>query len=430
MSPAAPVQTLPPSPHVAINRNWLGFGALTLLLASLAAGWWIWLRPAANGSPVETQKTAFVTAGPLERTIRLNGQTTAGNFYTITAPIKRGPESGGNMVILKMAKGGSLVKRGDIVLAIDGRSMADHVDDVRDQLHQGENDVAKRKAEQAVEMGQLLQTLKIAKSQWDKAKLDAQPAPVRTDIERELMKLAVDEAEARYKQQLKDLEQKKASQAAEIRILEETVARHKIHLMRHEIDLTRFTVRASAPGMIVTQPIYRGGDMAQIDEGDQVYAGMPVLKVVDPASLQVEAQVNQAQSSQLRIGQRVRIGFDAFANLQLTGRVYSIGALAISSTGRSQYFIRTVPVRITFDERDPRVIPDLSAYAEVITDRDENALQVPLSAIGKQDGRPYVWVRNPSGAFEKRFVTLGLESYTRIAVKDGLRAGDEVRVID
>ena len=255
MSPAAPVQTLPPPPHFAVNRYRLGYGALTLLLASLAAGWWIWLRPSAHGNPVETQKTAVVTSGPLERTIRLNGQTSAGSFYTITAPIKRGPESGGNMVILKMAKGGSIVKRGDVVLSIDGQSMADHVDDVKDQLHQGENDVAKRKAEQSVEMGQLLQTLKIAKSQWDKAKLDAQPAPVRTDIERELMKLAVDEAEARYKQQLKDLDQKKASQAAEIRILEETVARHKIHLMRHEIDLSRFTVRASAPGMVVTQPI-------------------------------------------------------------------------------------------------------------------------------------------------------------------------------
>ena len=170
--------------------------------------------------------------------------------------------------------------------------------------------------------------------------------------------------------------------------------------------------------------------MAQIDEGDQVYPGMPVLKVVDPASMQVEAQVNQAQSSQLRIGQRVRIGFDAFTGLQLTGRVFSIGALAISSSGRSQYFIRTVPVRITFDQLDPRVIPDLSAYAEVITDRDENALQVPLSAIAKEDGKPFVYVRNASGAFEKRLVTLGLESYTRVAIKDGLHAGDEVRVID
>jgi HlyD family secretion protein len=429
MSPSAPIEILPPTPVVpaAAIRYWIGIGA-TLAVAALGA-WWIFVRPAATGNPVTIEKTALATAGPLESCIRLNGQTSARSFYTITAPIQRGPESGGTMVILKMAKGGALVKTGDTVLAIDGQSMADHVDDVKDQLRQGENDVAKRKAEQSVEMGQLEQTLRIAKSQWDKARLDAQPAPVRTEIERELMKLAVDEAESRYQQQIKDLEEKKASHLAEIRILEATVARHKIHLSRHEIDLSRFTVRASKPGMAVTQPIFRGGDMAQIDEGDQVYPGMPVLKIVDPASMQVEAQVNQAQSSQLRIGQRVRIGFDAFTGLQLTGRVYSIGALASSGTARSQYYIRMVPVRITFDKLDPRVIPDLSAYADVIIGQEERAVQVPLAAVSEESGKSYVFVRTAAG-FEKRPVTLGLESYSQVAITVGIREGEEVRIFN
>jgi multidrug resistance efflux pump len=409
-----------------MNRFWLGSGALALTLAALA-GWWMWMKPVVPQNPPVDSRTAPAIRGPLESCIRLNGQTSARSFYTITAPVQRGPEAGATMVILKMAKGGSLVKAGDTVLAIDGQSMADHVDDVKDQLRQGQNDVSKRKAEQAVEMGQLEQTLRIAKSQWDKAKLDAQPAPVRTDIERELMNLAVDEAEARYKQQVKDLDQKKASHAAEIRILDATVARHKIHLMRHEIDLSRFTVCATKPGMAVTQPIFRGGDMAQIDEGDQVYPGMPVLKIVDPASMQVEAQVNQAQSSALRIGQRVRIGFDAFTGLELTGRVYSIGALASSGTARSQYFIRMVPVRITFDKLDPRVIPDLSAYVDVITAEDGNALQVPLAAVSDDAGKRSVFVKTATG-FERRPVTLGLVSNTRVAIKDGLREGEEVRV--
>jgi len=409
----------------AAGRNYLlGLGVLTL--AGLL-GWWLWMRPSTPPSPTTVAKTAVAKVGPLESYIRLNGQTSARSFYSITAPIMRGSESGGSsMVIQKMAKAGSLVKAGDRLIEIDGQTMADHVDDVKDQLRQGENDVAKRKAEQAVELGQLEQTLRIAKSQLEKAKLDYQPAPVRTDIERELLKLAVDEAEARYNQQVKDLAQQKTSHAAEIKILESTVARHKIHLGRHEIDLSRFTVRASKPGLVVSQTIFRGGDLAQIDEGDQVYPGMPVLKVVDPASMQVEATVNQAQSSELRIGQRVRIGFDAFSGLVLTGHVYSIGALA-TSPGRSQYFIRMVPVRIQIDKLDPRIIPDLSAYADVITAQQESTVQVPLGALNEEDGKSYVFVKSANG-FEKRAVTTGMQSNTQIAIKDGLRAGEEVRV--
>ena len=423
-----PLHALPPTaaPAQPGNRGARYLLGLATLAIAGAAGWWLWIRPAPPQSPVTLAKTATATVGPLESSIRLNGQTSARSFYTVTAPIMRGPESRGSMVIQKMAKGGALVRKGDPLVEIDGQTMADHVDDVKDQLRQGENDIAKRQAEQAVEMGQLEQTLRIAKSQLEKARLDAQPAPVRTEIERELLKLAVDEAEARYQQQLQDLEQKKASHAAEIKILQTTVARHKIHLGRHEIDLSRFTVRASNPGLVVHQPIIRGGDMAQIDEGDQVYPGMPVVKVVDPASMQIEANINQAQSSDLRIGQRVRIGFDAFSGLQLTGHVYSIGALA-SSSGRSQYFIRMVPVRIAIDKLDPRVIPDLSTFVDVITAKDDNAVQVPLGAISEENGRSFVYVKSETG-FEKRAVTTGLQSYTQIAIREGLRAGEEVKI--
>ena len=419
-----PIHALPPSAPVQPGRRyWLAFATLAV---AAAMALWLWKRPAAPDTTQATFKTVLATVGPLESSIRLNGQTSARSFYTVTAPIMRGPESRGSMVIQKMTKGGMIVKKGDPLISIDGQSMADHVDDVKDQLRQGENDIAKRRAEQAVEIGQLEQTLKIAKSQWEKAKLNAQPAPVRTEIERELMKLAVDEAEARYQQQAQDLEQKKAAHAAEIKILQTTVARHKIHLGRHEIDLSRFTVRASNPGLVVHQPIFRGGDMGQIDEGDQVYPGMPVLKVVDPASIQVEANVNQAQSSELRIGQKVRIGFDAFSGLQLTGHVYSIGALA-SSPGRSQFFIRMVPVRIAIDKLDTRVIPDLSTYADVITAQQESALRVPVGAITEEGGKPFLYVKAANG-FEKRAVTTGIRSNTQVAIKDGVKAGEEVRV--
>lgn len=423
MTPPVPAHVLP---NPTGRRTGWTLATAALLILGAAAGWLWWSRGNHDNTPdpATTVRTAVAASGPLESVIRLNGQTSARSFYTITAPIMRGPEASGNMILQKLAKGGSMVKAGDPLLEIDGQSMADHVEDVKDQLRQGENDIAKRKAEQLVETGQLEQTLKIAKSQWDKAKLEYQPAPIRTEIERELLKLAVDESEARYKQQLKDLEQKKAENAAEIRILEMTVARHKIHLGRHEIDLSRFTVRATKPGMVVTQTIFRGGDMIQIDAGDQVYPGMPVLKVVDPKSMQIEATISQAQSSILRIGQKVRIGFDAFPGLVIDGHVYSIGALAVGGW-RQQYYIRDVPVRIAIDKLDPRIIPDLSAFADVVLAREEQVVHVPLSAV---DESGKVWVKNANGQFEARTVELGIRSNTDVAVTSGLKAGDQVRL--
>src|SRR4051812_41868113 len=120
----------PPVAPAAKGRNYLwGLGALVLVFL---AGWWLWMRPPTPQSTATTEKTARATTGPLENLLRLNGQTSARNFYTVTAPIMRGAESGGSMVIQKMAKPGTLVRTGDPLVQIDGQTMADHVDDVKD----------------------------------------------------------------------------------------------------------------------------------------------------------------------------------------------------------------------------------------------------------------------------------------------------------
>ena len=219
-----PVQS-PESPTpVPVERKpfrlwlWILIAAL-VLCGSYAAYRAKAARDAAAKAQVLTVRTAMVTSGTLERTIRLAGQTSARNFRNIVAPQLRGPESNASMTIQKMVKSGSFVKQGDLVIQIDAQSAKDHVDDVTDTVQQSLADVEKRRAEQKIEWENLQQTLRVAKSEWDKAKLDNQPAEVRTPIERELLKLSLDEAEARYKELERELAFRRESQRAELRVL-------------------------------------------------------------------------------------------------------------------------------------------------------------------------------------------------------------------
>ncbi len=49
------------------------------------------------------------------------------------------------------------------------------------------------------------QDLRVAKADWDKAKLDAGASEIRTTIDAEILKLSVEEAAATYKEKLADL---------------------------------------------------------------------------------------------------------------------------------------------------------------------------------------------------------------------------------
>ena len=117
---------------------------------------------------------------------------------------------------------------------------------------------------------------------------------------------------------------------------------------------------------------------------------------------------------------------DAFADVMVPGRVYSIGALATRSW-RENYYIRNIPLRIALDAQDERLIPDLSASVLVTLEKLDNATIVPLGALHTENGKQYAWVKTPSG-FDRREVQLGLRNDTHAAVLSGLQAGDEVRL--
>jgi HlyD family secretion protein len=426
----APERTSPPpqpaGPSPRRPWKWL----ILLVIAAVAAfGLYQWLvkpKPQQQAVAAPAARTTKVTTGTLERVARLAGQTSARNFANITAPLLRGPEMRGNLVILKLAGSGAFVKKGDVVLELDAQAVQDHLDDVNDTVEAAESDIRKRRAEQQIEWDALQQTLRVSKAELDKARLDYQAAEVRTDIEQQLLKLSLDEADAQYKEAQNDITFKKQAHAAELRILELTRDRHIRHRDRHVADLKRFTIHAPMDGLAVMQTVFRGGEMLQIQQGDQVFPGQQIMKIVQPKSMQVEATVNQSESSQFRINQKARITLDGFPGVEVPAQIYAIGALATRSW-RDQYYIRNIPVRFTLHTQDPRIIPDLSASATVLLEKADNATIVPLGAVRTEKGKTVAYVKAGDG-FEAHPIELGLRNDTHAAVVSGLRAGDEVRL--
>jgi HlyD family secretion protein len=150
------------------------------------------------------------------------------------------------------------------------------------------------------------------------------------------------------------------------------------------------------------------------------------MQIVDPSSMIVNANINQVDSEALRIGMKAKIRFDAYPGLELPGRVYSIGAVPVA--GRRANFMKEIKVRVKLDSSDPRVIPDLSASADVVLATEQQATLAPLNSIFKDSaGKPYVMVRDGE-QFTRRPVTLGPASNLFVSVRSGLKAGEVVAV--
>lgn len=88
--------------------------------------------------------------------------------------------------------------------------------------------------------------------------------------------------------------------------------------------------------------------------------------------------------------------------------------------------IRTVKVRMAFDNADLLLKPDLFAEVAIHAGKQVDALVVPAEAIIRSGAQTQVFVVREPGKFEPRPVTAGLTSNGETAILEGLGAGEEV----
>jgi HlyD family secretion protein len=234
-----------------------------------------------------------------------------------------------------------------------------------------------------------------------------------------------DLAEARVK--LKALREnyalKRAAATAERRILEIRRDRAKA-AMDHAVDNARaLTVLSPLDGLVVPKMTWKGNGPADIQEGDEMSSGEPILQVVNQSAMQVRARINQADLPLIRVGLPVTVRLDAYPDLEMSGRISQIAPIGVSGSFSPR--VRAFAAVITVDGTNPRLLPDLTAAIDVEVERIKNALVVHREAVQVDGSGAHVRVRDGKG-ISTRQVTLGPSDEIDVVVTSGLEAGQVV----
>ena len=412
----------PPPKRLMPGQSWVAVGCL-VVLAAAAAGWFRAGRQSRHAA-APVVRTVRAVHGSIESTRRVAGSISARRSAMVVAPILQAPDTGRGLVLTFLAESGSIVHEGQVVAKIDNQAIVDHLDDVQDMLSQAAIELRRRQAQHAAEMELLLQDVRAAKGELQKAELDARTVAVKPAITAELLKLAVLQARAVYKGLEEQVGMVRERQRTEMRILELAYQRQVRHLKRHQTDARRCEIQAPMNGQVVLQTLRRHGEMNQIKLGDELAPGQPFLRVVDSSNMLLDATMSQAESEIFHIGQRATVRFDAFPEIVLSGQVESVGALATGGR-RTNYYVRSIPLRLKIAGGDARVIPDLTASADVVVDDDQAGIILPREAVLERAGKAVVYVKQAE-TFTPREVEVGGQNNTRAAIVSGLAEGEEV----
>jgi HlyD family secretion protein len=331
------------------------------------------------------------------------------------------------LMLQKVSPAGSLAKKGDVVAEFDRQYMLTRLDDYRAVVASSEAGFKRQRAEMQVSNKAQDQTILAAKGAMEKAALDLKTTPVRGAIDAERLRLAYEDAKARYNQQLNAVPFQNVGDKAQLRAAEIEMQQTKLELKRAETNANRMLTKAPIDGLVVMLNTFRGGEFNPIGEGDQLYPGQMFMQIVDTRSMVLNTTVNQSDVEQMRIGAKATVHFDAYPDLELPARVVAIGAITRPGGLRGDYY-KEIPVRLKLEKMDPRVIPDLSISADVIVNTEKQASIVPREAVFTDQvagAKPFVFVQSMQG-WQKREVETGTSSFTHTSILKGLSAGEKI----
>ena len=365
------------------------------------------------------QATYTVASRDFVRSLRLSGTVEAVESLTVAAPRLSGPSSS-SLVITKLIKGGTTVQPGDLLVEFDRQVQLTNALDRRAELNDLEQQIRKREAEETAARARDESEIKRAESAVLRAELEMAKNEMIPKIEAEKNTQALEQAVARRDQLEKTYGLKRKAAQADIRILEIRRDKAANAMRMAETNASRMEIRSPISGLAVVRTMWKSNGMAEILEGEEIRAGVPVVDIVNPAKMRVRVRVNQADIKELETGQPVRVGLDAYPDLSFGGRIAQISPIAVTSTlsPKVRYFVMLAEI----DGSHEKLMPDLTASLDVEISRTPGVLVVPRDAILYDGERATVLVRDGSSVRERE-VTVGDESAHEAVVTAGLQDG-------
>ena len=300
-----------------------------------------------------------------------------------------------------------------------------------------------------VAAGQVLATLEDAAQQAMLAQAQAGLRAAQAQLEQTRAQLAQNERDATRVEELlgRQLVSRQAvelarTQVASQRALVQAQARQvevaQANVAVAQVQLDYCTVRAPFAGVITAKAAQVGEIVSPLSAGGG-FTRTGVGTIVDMDSLEIEVDVNEAYIQRVVAQQPVEAVLDAYPDWKIPAHVIAI--IPAADRGKA-----TVKVRIGFNDKDARIVPDMGVRVSFLEEDKADAgtapapsgVLVPADAIVQRDGRSVVFVVEgerarqravtPGQVYADQRLVEGIAAGARVVRKPGADLGDGARV--
>ena len=218
----------------------------------------------------------------------------------------------------------------------------------------------------------------------------------------------------------------------------------------------RMNVSSPMDGVVIRRPVELGDT---VTSGVSSFnAGTVMMTVADVETMIIKAGVNEVDIGKIRLDQPVKVSLDAYPKVKFSGQIKRIAPAA-----RLEEKVKVFDVEIAVDRQGAELRTGMTANIDVLGEKREKVLTVPVEALFRRDDKEIVYLKKPPAPtvaspgllgkvfaagpkdappakldekdkwkenFEVREVETGLGSFDKVQLLSGLKAGDEIAVED
>src|SRR5579864_437571 len=251
-------------------------------LALVSAGCGRSVVPKTHAATVGAEPKAAVEAPPaVHGQVRATGTVQAIRSMTVQTPQIAG--QGGRLTLTSLAPNGLLVKEGTVVAEFDDTQQRDNALQAKAKFEDLSHQVDQRQAQNRSDGEKRSSDLQKARGDLAKAEIELKKGPLLSEIDRLKNEAKLEDARAHVASLEKSNHFHDLADAAGLRVLELQRDRQKVAMDRALRNSQRMSVKATIPGMVALENVWRNGSMGHAQEGDLLGSGQPLLRIFDPS---------------------------------------------------------------------------------------------------------------------------------------------------
>jgi HlyD family secretion protein len=221
--------------------------------------------------------------------------------------------------------------------------------------------------------------------------------------------------------------------------------------------MQRLNVTSPMDGVVIRRPVELGDTV--MSGVSSFNAGTVLMTVADVNTMIIEAGINEVDIGKVRLEQPVKVTLDAYPKVKFAGKI-----LRIAPAARLEEKVKVFDVEIAIERQGAELRTGMTANIDIVGEKRQKVLTVPVEAIFKKDETEVVYVKKPEepkaaekgglistvfaagkkdspavkldpkdawkGKFELKEIETGLAAVDKVEIVKGLTVGMEIAVED